>query len=538
MANRLFTQEPVSKPGSNVFDMSHDVKLSTKFGVLTPVYVQDVVPGDQIKIKANAFVRMAPQIAPIMHKVNVYLHFFFVPNRLVWPNWEKFITGGEDGQDTTVWPHFTLNLKNVNPGQLHDYLGLPVGDDVLNAGNSTFSAIPFNAYQLIYKEYYRDQNLIADNYQQLSDGANGIGTNNIVRKRSWNHDYLTSCLPFPQKGPEAMLPLGSEAPVKWDTSKYPTIGNYQFIRDGGGNAVNIGQALTAGLTSGPTQSEVAISTAVPGNGVNAGFLDLGDTHMADLSQATAASITDLRRAVKLQEWLEKNARGGSRYIESIYVHFGVKSSDARLQRPEYLGGMSAPVKISEVLATAGYSVDGDPNIEVPQANMAGHGLSVGGSAPIGMFAEEHGYIMGIMSVMPLTAYQQGIPRHFLRSDKFDYFWPEFQHIGEQPVYNEEVAVQGSNADKDTFGYIPRYAEYKYMNNRVAGDMRKSLDFWHMGRKFDSMPALNQDFIEMDNKEVERVFAVQDGTQDNLWCHIYHEVKAKRPMAVFGSPKFV
>ena len=241
------------------------------------------------------------------------------------------------------------------------------------------------------------------------------------------------------------------------------------------------------------------------------------------------SINELRRAFRLQEWLERNARGGTRYIEQILAHFGVKSSDARLQRPEYITGVKTPVVISEVLNTTG--IDG----ELPQGNMAGHGVAVTTGKFGSYFCEEHGWIMGIMSVMPKTAYQQGIPKMFQKFDNLDYYWPSFANIGEQEVKQSEIFAFTAN-DNNTFGYVPRYAEYKYMPSRVAGEFRTSLDYWHLGRKFDTQPTLNQTFIECDPSATKRIFAVEEGA-DTLYCHVLNKIQAIRPMPKFGTPMF-
>jgi hypothetical protein len=449
-----------------------------------------------------------------MHRVSLYTHFFFVPNRLLWDNWEDFITGGEDGQDTSVFPFINANS---HPGSLSDYLGVPSS----NEEDVPVSAIPFSGYALIYNEYYRDQNLIEPIPYKLDDGDNDDKWDDLsnIKRRAWQHDYFTSALPWTQKGPEATLPLGTEAPILFDL---PNSNIADTVTKADGSGFDL-------LTSfyGDGFGHLYASGNDPDQQVS---IDNSKSLKADLSQATAATINDLRTAFKLQEWLEKNARGGSRYVESILSHFGVKSSDARLQRPEFLGGGSAPVVISEVLQTSDNSSD-----TTPQGNMAGHGISVGASNSVSKYVEEHGYIIGLMTVMPKSAYQQGIPKHFKKFNKFDYGWPSFAHLGEQPIYNYELySDPNDDADDEIFGYIPRYAEYKYAPDTVHGEFKTTLDFWHMGRKFANRPKLNRDFIEMNSNEVNRIFAVSEAEQ--LYVHMFHKIKAKRKLPYFGTPR--
>jgi len=510
------------RPQTNTFDLSHDRKFSGKIGELMPISVMEVVPGDKFNIKATNLTRFAPLITPIMHKASVYCHFFFVPNRILWPNWENFISGGEDGLSDPTFPTVDLTIPTQYGVQtLADYLGLPTGSQISNV-----SALPFAAYQKIYQDYYRDENLITKTDVTLSDGTQS-NTDTIelssMKKRAWQHDYFTSALPWTQRGPEATIPLGTTAPLR-----YITGGDTYFKNK------NTGVKFTS-LDTGtyPIETDATGSTVIPGWSGTPFNIDNSESLEADLSTATASSINDLRRAFRLQEWLERNARGGARYIEIITAHFGVRSSDARLQRPEFLGGSSTPITISEVLQTS--NTAGATGADAtPQGNMAGHGVSVGSSNYVSYRAEEHGYIIGIMSVMPKTAYQQGVPKHWKKLDKFDYYWPSFANIGEQPIYNEELYHQNNPTDAEVFGYTPRYAEYKYIPSTVHGTFRTSLDFWHMGRIFSTKPTLNADFIECDSAEVDRVFNVPSG-DEHLYVYLHNEVKATRLMPYFGTP---
>lgn len=543
----IFNQNEKVQVKSNSFDLTHDRKLSTKFGELTPVFVADTIPGDKFEISSNLMLRFAPMIAPVMHRVNAFVHFFFVPNRILWDGWEDFITGGEDGTDTTEWPYVRTFINpssgtGIEVGSLGDHLGLPTNSDTSSVDvQREFSILPFAAYQKIWFDFYRDQNVTSYIEQDVLDGNNGaaFGTYwNITRRRAWQHDYFTSALPFLQRGPEAMIPIGAKADVlAKDATTIYTDGLEQVLR------TQTGTTFTQNKVFGQRQgsNETGASSQDPNSGSVAidtdAYLDLNASHYADI-QNVQSSISDLRAAIALQQWLEANARGGARYIEQNYVHFGVTSSDARLQRPEFLGGMRVPVKISEVLQTtsSGAAVEAGES-GTPQGNMAGHGIGIG-NGKIAHYSEEHGYIMGILSIMPIPAYQQGIPRHFLRSDKYDYAWPEFQHIGEQGIYKAEIYQDGSTPEDglEIWGYTPRYAEYKYLPSSVHGDFRTTLDFWHLGRKFSSFPNLNENFVTSGTDDLIRIFAVQDGT-DYIWCHILHDTKATRKLAYFGNPKF-
>lgn len=532
MKQNLFNTVRLKAPKRNFFDMSYDRKFSLDAGKLVPVHVQEIIPGDKIDMTSMQMIRLAPMVAPVMHEVNVFVHHFFVPNRLVWSNWEDFITGGDGIATPPVFPTVNFQAADVQPGTIPDYLGFPCAA----APMTSVSAMTIAMYALIYNEYYRDQNLQTPLLSaELVDGDNsaviqGEGLYGQPLRRAWEHDYFTAALPFAQKGAAATLPLGTTARILYDNP-----GNLitQLLDPITGNPAVQPADLTTGTTGTETVFDV---TDFLGNHSNMN-VDNSNQLKADLSTATSSTINDLRRAFKLQEWLEKNARGGTRYIESILSHFGVRSSDSRLQRPEYLGGGKSSITISEVLQTS-------ESINTPQGNLSGHGINVGRSNQFSRSFEEHGYVISIMSVMPKPCYQDGIPRTYLKLDKLDYFWPSFAHIGEQEIQNKELFVAGTVQDDATFGYIPRYSEYRYLPSSVHGDFRDTLQYWHWGRSFGTAPALNSAFIECDPGK--RIFAVQDIPDDGtsptpirqwntMYCHMFHQIKAFRPIPKYGEP---
>lgn len=466
----IFRQNRRTRLKRNAFDLSHDKKLSMKFGDIIPIYHQEVVPGDTFQVNTEAMIRFAPMIAPVMQRIDAYVHYFFVPNRIIWDDWEKFITG----DDSVSLP--MTSITSVDENELLDYLGVVPG--TYANGATKMNPLPYYGYNKIWNDYYRDENLQTEVLLSQTD----------ILRRNWEKDYFTSALPWAQKGD----------PV----------------------AVDIDVSYVNPARSGAVGDLVADA----GRDIQAGGVD---TTIENIDTASF-EINALRNANRLQRWLEKNAIGGSRYVEHLLHHFGVISPDARLQRPEYLGGGKQNVMISEVLQTSRTDTG-----ETPQGTMAGHGISVGNTNQFNKFFTEHGFIFGLLSVMPRATYMSQYERHWIREDITDYYFPEFANLGEQEVLKMEL--HGDAVGKsDTFGYQSRYADYKYKPSTVHGDFRKTgLNFWHMGRDFGKTFGLNESFITCN--PTDRIFAVQDGT-DYLWTQVYNRVKAIRPMPYHVTPK--
>jgi hypothetical protein len=470
-----------------------------------------VVPGDTFYISVENMLRFAPLVSPVMHRINVTVHAFFCSNRILWDNWPDFITG----EATPVHPFIELPASGT-AGTVYDYLGYPI-DAVASMQADAF---PVAAYTKIYNDYYRDENLVTEvDASQLVAGRNtDLETIAFGEPfyRAWNHDYFTACLPFAQKGDAAILPLGNfdDVFVELDIQGTPNPG--MRWTDNTGTFYPSASDKNIGSDSSGANDGV-VSFFDPGVGVDrAAYLDPNGNLVADTSSlvAQAADINSVRRAFRLQEFLERDARGGTRLNENNYAHFGVISSDKRLQRPEYIGGVFQRMVISEVLSTA-ETIDSNDDVVNPVGQFAGHGISVGGSKTTMKYtAEERGWIILIMNVNPVTAYQQGLHRTMSQFTREDYYWPSFANIGEQAVENREIYAEHSDG-AGTFGYIPRYSEYKYVNSRVCGDFRTTLNFWHLGRIFTSAPTLSSGFIL--SSPSKRIFAVQ-GTTDSIYAH--------------------
>lgn len=590
MADRgnLFNNVKLRKPKTNGFNMNYQLLTTGNMGDLIPITCQEVIPGDIWRGRSEVFCRLMPMLRPIMQRVDIYTHYFFVPNRLLWNiskqknSWQAFITGGEDGKQTPEPPNFVMSSQNILgvinelPGafdvcSLWDYFGLPTKSD--SELNSLFSGqtigtnekillYPFLAYQLIYDEYYRDQNytesiLDSENMQGGSYPVSNVVDLFTLRKRSWKKDYFTSALPNAQRGEPVEFSLLGEAPVsgRFNTqvSGIVRLNGFDYVGsdsepfpDSAG-----GLFLRSKYIDYPDSSSLVLGATPQGDfdefrhGVVSGYTELSGSGVldegvsVDLRNVSALNVQTLREGLRLQEWLERNSVGGARYVEQIYSHFGVMVPDATIQRPIYLGGGKQTIRISEVLQ----AVDEE---SAPLGDMAGHGISVGRTHGFNNRKfTEHGFIIGIVSVVPKASYMNGLSRMWTRLDKLDYYFPEFAHLGEQEVKIKELVFKwskninsliSSNRNDDTFGYQSRYAEYKYNEDRISGEFRTTLKDWHLGRDFSTQFDNNADFLEIQPQETERIFAVQDnGATSKLLFQIYHEFDAIRPMPKFATP---
>jgi len=478
------------RPGRSVFNLSYEKKLTCDMGELIPTMCDEVVPGDKFIIGNEVVVRFQPLVAPVLHEINCFVHYFFVPYRLLWEDWEDFISGGVDGQDASTLPYW--DPTDTAEGSLWDYMGMPVGVDP--GADCRPVDFPKRAYNLVYNEFYRDETQITEL---------DITTAEAIQKRAWEKDYFTSALPWQQRGIAPALPISGTSQALWPAASASNVSNI-------------------------TENS---STHVPGSVSSKAALE---NNTVDLGSASTFDVADLRLAFQIQKWMERNARAGARYTEFLTAHFGVSPRDDRLQRPEYIGGSKNPVVVSEVLQT---SMTPDATVEdgTPQGNLAGHGLTAGRNFIAKYNASEFGLIIGIMSIMPRPAYQQGIDRQWIKTTKYDYYFPEFANLSEQAIYRMELYANTVKNDNLTvFGYQGRYDEMRVKKNQVCGAMRDTLDYWHLGRQFGSAPSLNQTFIECVPDK--RIFAVQD--EDGLIVNVANVIKAIRPLPVQSNPGLI
>lgn len=511
-----FSKVPHADIPRSSFSRSHGHKTTFEAGLLIPIYADEALPGDTFNLNLSSIARLTTPLFPLMDNMIMDYFFFAVPNRLLWTNWERFMGSQDNPADSTDFlvPQIALGGAGAAAGQLADHMGVPTGV------NAPVNALHFRAYNLIYNEWFRDQNLQDSVVVDLDDGLDNID-DYVLLRRGKRHDYFTSCLPWPQKIAGVELPLGSEAPIITGTDRTFVSAETPMRMwdpvDGTYDAGNKILGLTAGEVGIATGTHVQTEEAVPSN------------LYADLANATAATINSLREAFQLQKLLERDARGGTRYTEIIKAHFRVDSPDSRLQRPEYLGGGSAPVGIMPVARTTG-TFTGDL-----------HGYGVQATSGIGFTKSfvEHCTLLGMVCVRADLTYQYGLDRMWSRQTKYDFYWPALAHLGEQEVLNKEIWWDASANDDLVFGYQERWAEYRYSMSKITGLMRSinpaTLDAWHLSQEFGSLPVLNDEFI-VDEPPIDRVVTVTD--EDHFKFDGYFDIKCARPMPTYSVPGLI
>lgn len=548
VVDRFALNPSVNMPRSS-FDRNCSIKTSFNFGQLIPFYVDEVLPGDTFTINTSKVCRLSTLITPVMDNMFLDTYYFFVPNRLVWEHWKEF-----NGENTTsAWyPSVEYSIPQVvapeggwSIGTIADYMGIPTG-----VANLSVSALPFRAYALICNEWFRSQNLqdplnipVGDAQTTGSNGNNYI-TDVVAGGMPFNackyHDYFTSCLPAPQKGPDVSIPLGSSAPVYGDGNALTLFG----LSNGEPSfySFNTNSANDLYISNQPFQPVGTDSSRVTPNLDNIGLVRQGDITgdqtsgiYADLSAASAFTINQLRLSIAIQSLYEKDARGGTRYTEILRNHFGVTSPDSRLQRPEYLGGNRLPINVNQVVQQSETGT-------TPMGDTAGWSLTQDENRDFRQSFVEHGFVIGLCVARYIHTYQQGLERFWSRKGRFDYYWPVFANIGEQAVLNKEIYAQGTDTDNEVFGYQEAWADYRYKPSIVTGNMRSSspitLDSWHLADEYSILPILSASWLVEDKNNVDRTLAVTSEKSNQILCDFYIQNTAVRPMPLYSIPSLV
>jgi len=511
-----FSQVPQANITRSSFDRSCGYKTTFNSSFLIPFYVDEALPGDSFKLNATLFARLSTPLKPIMDNMRISSFFFSVPNRLIWDNWQRFQGEQDDPEDSIDFLVPRLTGAPILAGSVYDYMGIPPGTDPEQV---TLSALPLRAMNLIYNEWFRDQNLQDSVTVKKDDTADPI-TNYDLLRRGKRHDYFTSCLPSPQKSDAITIPIGGSAPVTLNSDVV--------------NAVELGLVVTNQAQHGnSTFNDGIVSLGAQETPINQNYLIADTTGVADLTQATAVTINALRESFAIQRIFEKDMRSGSRYIEIVKSHFGVTSPDLRATRPEYLGGTSTPLNVQPVASTyAGQ--------DQPQGQLAGVGTAQGSGHGFTKSFTEHCTILGFLSVNADLTYQQGLNRMWSRQTRFDFYMPAFQTLGEQAVLNKEIYISNNpDVDNEVFGYNEAFADYRYKPSQVTGKFRSSdpqtLDIWHLAQNFANLPVLGSEFI-VDNPPVERILAVP--TEPHFILDSYIDLKTARPMPTYSVPGLI
>ena len=545
------------------FDRSSSYKTTFNVGQIIPFYVDEVLPGDTFSIDTSKVVRMQTLLTPVMDDIFLDTYYFFVPNRLTWNHWKQFM--GENTESAWIpsveyeIPQLTAPEGGWNIGTIADYMGIPTGVSGLSV-----NALPFRAYALIMNEWFRDENLSDPLNIPVTDATvQGVNTGTFVTDVAKGglpytaakyHDYFTSALPAPQKGPDVTIPVGTAGP-------YPVVAQSNTVPNPGSVGLtfvpytatfnNAGQQWTgqvnqlrgntgnSGAIGDPTAQNSSFGVVTTNSQFNGSANKIIPNNLwaLDSGDAAVATINQLRLAFQIQKLYERDARGGTRYIEILKSHFGVTSPDARLQRPEYLGGNRIPININQVVQSSSTDASG-----TPQGNTAAYSLTSDNHSDFTKSFVEHGFLIGVMVARYRHTYQQGLERFWSRKDRFDYYFPVFANIGEQAIKNKEIYAQGTEKDDEVFGYQEAWADYRYRPNRVTGEMRsaapQSLDVWHLGDDYESLPSLSDSWIREDSKTVNRVLAVSDNVSAQLFCDIYVRNLCTRPMPLYSIPGLI
>lgn len=544
--NSFFSENPASLDISRSrFLRNQNIKTSFNAGDLIPFYLDEVIPGDTVSIDTSKVVRMSTLIAPIFDNIYLDTYFFFVPNRLCWDHWKQFM--GENTESAWIpeteytVPQVTAPEGGWNVGTIADYMGIPTG-----VSGISVDAMPFRAYALICNEWFRDENLTDPIYIDTGDsnvvGSNGSAYRTDITKggapfvAAKYHDYFTSALPAPQKGPDVPLPLGNMAPVgttgtDWSSQVLGTK-SLHWRYTNGNEIGNVSKAIGISKASGEEQYTHLGSAAFTASGSSIMPVNL----FADLSLATGTSINQLRQAFQVQKLYEKDARGGTRYIEIIKSHFGVSSPDSRLQRPEYLGGSRVPINIHQVVQTS------SSDDTTPQGNTSAYSLTIDSHSDFTKSFTEHGWIIGLCVARYNHTYQQGLERMWSRKVREDYYFPVFANLGEQAIKNKEIFAQGTSEDDEVFGYQEAWAEYRYKPDRVSGELRsqyaQSLDLWHLGDDYETLPRLSDSWIRENKQNIDRTLAVSSSVSHQFIADIFVKNSEVRIMPLYSIPGLI